>query len=80
MKEQFSLLIYELRQQLGVSQEKLAAQLGVSFQTVNRWENRRVQPSAIAVQLVKQHLTQMGSQGEDLLGKYFLEDQPRLKS
>lgn len=70
-KEQFSALISGLRQQLGLSQERLAAQLGVSFQTVNRWENQRVNPSPNAVRLIKQRLIQMGAEGEDLLTKYF---------
>jgi len=73
-KEQFSSLIYDLRQRLGLSQEKFAAQLGVSFQTINRWENQRVKPSAIAVQLIKQQILQMGTRGEDLFAAYFLEE------
>ncbi|MEP0872749.1 helix-turn-helix domain-containing protein [Trichocoleus desertorum AS-A10] len=45
--------IRELRQQLKLSQEKFAAKLGVSFQTVNRWENNRTQPSPMALQLIE---------------------------
>jgi predicted ATPase/DNA-binding NarL/FixJ family response regulator/DNA-binding XRE family transcriptional regulator len=37
-----------LRGRLGLSQEQLARQLGVSFATVNRWEPGRTQPSARA--------------------------------
>jgi non-specific serine/threonine protein kinase len=37
-----------LRSSLGLSQEQLARQLGVSFATVNRWESGRTQPSARA--------------------------------
>jgi putative transcriptional regulator len=37
-----------LRQELGVSQEDFARQLGVSFATVNRWENGRHNPSRMA--------------------------------
>lgn len=33
-----------LRTQLGLTQEELAAKLGVSFATVNRWEGGKVQP------------------------------------
>jgi putative transcriptional regulator len=46
-------VIRELRQQLKLSQEKFAAKLGVSFQTVNRWENNRTQPSPMALQLIE---------------------------
>ncbi len=40
--------IRRLRARLGISQEELARQLGVSFATVNRWESGRSQPSARA--------------------------------
>jgi transcriptional regulator with XRE-family HTH domain len=41
-----------LRARLGLSQEQLARQLGVSFATVNRWESGRSQPSANAIQAI----------------------------
>ena len=34
----FAEKVKEARKQLNISQEKLAAKLGVSFSTVNRWE------------------------------------------
>ena len=37
-----------LRQQYGWSQEDLARKLGVSFSTVNRWENGKAKPSRLA--------------------------------
>lgn len=37
-----------MRQQLAISQEDLARQLGVSYATVNRWENRHAKPSRLA--------------------------------
>jgi DNA-binding transcriptional regulator YiaG len=37
------------REQLGLSQTALARQLGVSFATVNRWENRHVDVGALLV-------------------------------
>lgn len=37
-----------LRQQQGWSQEDLARELGVSFSTVNRWENGKAKPSKLA--------------------------------
>jgi superfamily II DNA or RNA helicase/DNA-binding XRE family transcriptional regulator len=36
-----------LRGQLGLTQTQLAARLGVSFATVNRWENAQARPSAL---------------------------------
>ncbi len=37
-----------LRRQQGWSQEDLARELGVSFSTVNRWENGKAKPSRLA--------------------------------
>lgn len=37
-----------LRRQHGWSQEDLARELGVSFSTVNRWENGKTKPSRLA--------------------------------
>ena len=33
---------------MGLSQEDLARELGVSFATVNRWENGQAKPSKLA--------------------------------
>lgn len=40
--------ILTLRQELGISQEELARKLGVSFTSVNRWENGQTKPSKLA--------------------------------
>ncbi len=44
----FPALVKEIRRQLTLSQEDLARQLGVSYATVNRWENGRSKPSKLA--------------------------------
>ena len=62
-------LIRELRQQLGLSQEKLAARLGVSFRTVSRWENRRVVPSALALKQIKELLDEMSQSSKPTIGE-----------
>jgi putative transcriptional regulator len=41
-------LVREVRRQLGISQEDLARELGVSYATVNRWENGQSKPSKLA--------------------------------
>jgi len=41
-------LVKEIRRQLSLSQEDLARELGISFATVNRWENGLVKPSKLA--------------------------------
>lgn len=46
--EEFSSIVKDVRLQLGLSQKDLAEQLGVSFATVNRWENGKVAPSQLA--------------------------------
>lgn len=44
----FPRLVKKIRQQLALSQEDLARQLGVSYATVNRWENGQSMPSKLA--------------------------------
>jgi len=41
-------LVKEVRSQLAISQEDLAREIGVSFATVNRWENGQSKPSKLA--------------------------------
>ena len=43
----------KLRQQQRWSQEDLARKIGVSFATVNRWENGKTKPSKMAQNLLK---------------------------
>lgn len=64
-------LVRELRRRLGLTQEKLAAELGVTFPTVNRWENGRVRPSPLALQRLEALVRSLGDAGEDLAREYF---------
>lgn len=41
-------MVKEVRRQLALSQEDLARELGVSYATVNRWENGLSKPSKLA--------------------------------
>jgi DNA-binding transcriptional regulator YiaG len=66
-------LVRETRQRLELSQAKFAAKLGVSFQSVNRWENGRTKPLPVALKQIEHLLHQMGDTGKDLLVKYFGE-------
>jgi len=45
---EYSRQVKDVRTQLGISQEDLARELGVSFATVNRWENKQTKPSRLA--------------------------------
>ena len=68
-------LVRELRERTGLTQEKFAAKLGVTFPTINRWENRRAKPSPLAMQKIEELLRNMGKNGADLLKQYFPEEQ-----
>jgi len=46
--KKFSEIVKEVRRQLSLSQEDLAHAIGVSFATVNRWENEKTLPSKLA--------------------------------
>jgi len=50
--------IKEIRQRLGLTQEKLAHRLGVSCYTVRRWEAGRTKPSPLAQKAIKDLLKQ----------------------
>ena len=67
----FPQLVKELRKLTGLTQEKLAVQLGVTFGTVNRWENGHVLPSPLALNRVEGLLLNLGKQGDHLRGIYF---------
>jgi DNA-binding transcriptional regulator YiaG len=46
-------LILGIRTRLGLSQEDLARKIGVSYASVNRWENGQVTPSKLAKAQIK---------------------------
>lgn len=63
-------LIRELRHLLGLTQEQFAAELGVVYPTVNRWENGHSTPSPMAIKLIELKLYEIGDRGRELLSKY----------
>jgi len=67
-------LVRELRERTGLTQEKFAARLGVTFPTINRWENGRAKPSPLAMQKIEDLLRSMGGRGSDLLSKIIGQD------
>ena len=69
-----SRIIRELRERTGLTQEKFAAKLGVTFPTINRWENNRARPSPLAMQKIEELLRSMGERGSDLLVEIFGEE------
>lgn len=44
--------IRRLRKSLGLTQERMAARLGVAFATVNRWEKGRTSPTGLSIQIL----------------------------
>lgn len=64
-------LIRELRQLMGLTQKQLAAELGVVYLTINRWENGRVTPSPMAMKLLEEKLNQIDERSQAHLSKYF---------
>ena len=59
---------------MGLTQEKLAAKLGVTYPTINRWENGRARPSPLAMMQIGALLRALGDRGRDLLDEYFGDD------
>ena len=64
--DEIPILIKALRHRTGLTQEKLAARLGVTFPTVNRWEQGRTRPSPLAIQRIKEMLASLGTSGIDI--------------
>ena len=54
-----STLVRELRQLLKLTQEQFAAQVGGTVVTVNRWENQRSKPSAMALRHIEALLNEL---------------------
>jgi len=69
-KKQMSLLVRKLRRKLGLTREKFAAELGVSFATLNHWENGRAKPSPLAVQWLEEAALELGDDGRGLLDRH----------
>jgi len=45
--------VKELRHRLGLTQEQMAHELGVSWSTISRWENGHCRPSGLALLALK---------------------------
>ena len=60
----FSKQVKAVRIALNLSQEELAHALGVSFATVNRWENEKTTPSKLAQRQFEQFCVEKKKQGE----------------
>ncbi len=54
VKKDVSKIVRELRTALGLTQEQFAAKVGVTFSTVNRWENGKGKPSPLAMKQIEE--------------------------
>lgn len=76
-----SKLIHELRQLTQMTQVQLAAALGVSYETINRWENGHIQPSPLAVKQIRSFVDELSlssstavqNESKPLLTGFFME-------
>lgn len=67
---QIGKLIRELRLEVGLTQEQFAAEVGVTYSSMNRWENGHTKPSPLAMQKIEGLLNQMSDRGKELLVKH----------
>jgi len=70
-----AVLVKETRKRLGLTQLQFAKTLGVSFQSVNRWERGKTKPLPIVLKQIEVKLKEIGNRGSDLLEKYFAESE-----
>ncbi|MHC5746945.1 MAG: helix-turn-helix domain-containing protein [Nostoc sp.] len=63
--------VRELRILAGLTQEQFATTLGVTYSTINRWENGHSRPMPLAMQKIEEIAKEMGEKGEKALVKYF---------
>ena len=67
----FSYFIKKVRVHLKMSQEGLARELGMSFSTINGWENEKTRPNRVARSQIDTFCAKMVRQGK--LSKDLLE-------
>ena len=70
-----AVLVKEIRKRLGQTQVQFAQELGVSFQSVNRWERGKTKPLPIVLKQIEAMVKEMGARGQDLLVKYFVNEE-----
>ena len=72
-----AVLVKQARKRLGLTQLQFAKTLGVSFQSVNRWERGRTKPLPIVLKQIEAMVREMGEPGQDLLKQYFANESDR---
>lgn len=67
---QIGKLIRELRLENGLTQEQFAAEVGVTYASINRWENGHTKPSPLAMQKIEGMLRHIGDRSKEMLVKH----------
>ena len=81
VQPEVSHLIRELRQLTQLTQVQLGESLGVAYETINRWENKRIQPSPLALRQIRTLVVELGQSSsivvregsKKLFAQYFSE-------
>ncbi|MEG4589857.1 helix-turn-helix transcriptional regulator [Microcoleus sp. MOSTC5] len=81
VQPEVSHLIRELRQLTQLTQVQLGESLGVAYETINRWENKRIQPSPLALRQIRTLVAELGQSSsivvregsKKLFSQYFSE-------
>lgn len=68
--ERLPALLTELRDRLGLSQEKLASLLRVSVPTVNRWEKGKTTPDPLGVDAIEKFIARLRDRLPDLYDRF----------
>jgi type I restriction enzyme M protein len=76
---EFSKTIKELRKRTGLTQQKLAEELGVSLLTVARWEKGQFKPNPTISRMVWEYIEKLGKGYEDLLSGLSNNEQMNIK-
>ena len=63
----FSEIVKEFRRRRGITQQKLAEELKVSYPTINRWENDKFKPNPRILMIVRDYISSFGKDYSDLL-------------
>lgn len=70
-EKEYPALIKTVREQLNLSQEDLAREIGVSYATVNRWENGQTTPSKLAKAQLEAFCEKMIEEGRLKIRKFW---------
>ena len=73
-RNKFGEFVRDLRARRGLTQGRLAAELGVSYPTVSRWERGKSRPnSSAAFAILNQYMNRVGAEHPDLLVRFHSE-------